>query len=647
MKDERLLRSIGFIDEKYIKEAESKMKKSSVMKRIAAFAACFGIIIALGLYLFLPFKQESRISNYEGTEYYPLIEKLDGYLYKPEKQYKNNFEYLLAKLDNTTKRDDIVAETPNSSARPAPGDDMKFEDATPPTSNAPGSAPEGNGSYSEVTDNQVEGVIEADIFKRTDKYIFRLQGSKLSIFSIDGENSEMVSSTQIPFMNDEFSYEESKLEMYLSEDGNTVTLIKQYTNTDKKSAVGIISLDVSDVTNVKERAKVSIDGSYKSSRMAGGKLLLISEFYFNVKNVDYSKPETYVPSIDRGDGKECIRFEDIIMPENIGHTRYSVVALLGENDLELLGASALLNFTDDIYVSENNVYVTREYTKSAQISDKLFRDADTVDISILGYGEGSLIKKGIITLEGKIKDQYSLDEYEGHLRIVTSTSERIYKDDGGSAPNVSESANLYVYELIGNTKIAEVKGFAPEGECAESVRFDGDSAYVCTAEVIKFTDPVFFFDLSDYSNITYTDTGVISGYSTSLINLNDGFLLGIGPQNFMYNKVSVYEEINGEVETVSEYLFMGTYSTEYKSYLVNRDENMFGFAVNYYYSTETAESYECAYILLVFNGYELQEILLTEFGTNRDHVSRVRAVYIDGYLYLTNDSLFKVVNIDA
>lgn len=642
MKKERLLISIGSIDEKYIKEAEPKMKNSFGFKKLFGAVACFAILVAIGLYLFLPYGTGATdLTAYSESDYLPLIEKIDEYLYTPPK-YKNNFEYFSAHIKNfgtkfdTTAKDDMMM---------APGD-----------ANTSVGAPEmdgaDNGSYKEVTDNQVEGVIEADIFKGTDKYIFRIQTNKLSVFSIDKESSSKISTLDIPSFDDEYYSQTNTMEMYLSEDANTITLIKPYINDDKESSVGIISIDVSNVKDIKVRSRVSIDGSYKSSRKIDGQILLISEYYFNVNKIDYARPETYVPSINRGSGKECIRFEDIVLPEAMAHNRYSVVALLDESTLNVLGASALLNFTDDIYVSENNVYVTREYNKKTDVSENSYVSTLTTDISIINYRDAKLTKKGIITVAGEVKDQYSLDEYEGHIRIVTSTSEArvsTANSNSGSADsdllvsfNSDRNVNLYVFSLENNALVAEVKAFAPQGETAESVRFDGDTAYVCTAVVVTFTDPVYFFDLSDYNNITYTDTGVIDGYSTSLINLSEGFLLGIGVENRMYNKIEVYEETADGVVSVDKYLFNGSYSTDYKSYLVNREDNMFGFAVSFFHDEETGDYYDCAYIILIFDGYKLNMISLTEFDSYYSP-ERIRAAYVDGYVYLTSDTDFKVV----
>ena len=329
---------------------------------------------------------------------------------------------------------------------------------------------------------------------------------------------------------------------------------------------------------------------------------------------------------------------------------------MDEENLDLLAANALLSFNGSIYVSNENVYITRGYTKSERITDRenSFFNMRMTDIVVLKYADGTLENKGTLTVEGSVKDQYSMDEYEGHFRIVTSTFRTVTSTSSASDPEGStssitigdkrESASLTVFNLESFSKVAEVKDFAPDGEEAASVRFDGDKAYVCTAVVVTFTDPVFFFDLSDYENITYTDTGVIDGFSSSLIQLDGGLLLGIGEENSQYNKVEIYEEIDGKVEIIDTYLFDGEYSTDYKSYYINRENKMFGLAVTYAYNQVTHD-YCNYYLLLVFNGYEIVEAAKVEMAFAYDAPSRVRAILVDDYLYITDDSGLKVVSL--
>lgn len=644
-KKERLISQLGYIDEKYIKEAEVKMHTKSIV----SIAAVLLVIISVSLFMFWPYSPvTSNLTAYEDSSYYPLIEEIEDYnLSFKQPKYKNNFYWFLAEIGDL-----FTLMAPNGGMM---GGDMNA---------APGDKGEmGNGSYVENTDNQVAGVIESDLMKMTDKYIFRLgigyttveyekgnetytdkaETTVLKVYSIYKEESHMVAEYEIPHFENEFFKSYYEGEMYLSLDGNTITVIKNYTDGEtNKGKVGIISIDVSDVNNISTKTMVSIDGSLNTSRMVDGKLLLVSEFFFNRNKVDYNDPTTFVPTIDAGEGAEPIEFEDILYPDGVNSTRYSVVTLLDADDLSLLGSVAALNFIDEVYVSRDNVYITREYIAK---NEGVYEDKNVVrnmtDIAVINYSGESLEKRGVITVNGYAEDQYSFDEKDGYLRLVTSTRWTEDKYSNVASIKNEQNVSLWIFDLEDNSLAYSLRNFAIPGEEATAVRFDGDMVYVCTAVVVNFTDPVYFIDLSDYENIESADTGIIEGYSDHLINLGDGFLLGIGRESWEYAKVEVYEKQGNEVVSVDEFKFVGDYSLDYKSYLVNRENDIFGFGVSGYYEEGSTLNGARVYILLHFNGYEL-----TAYKFNVSLVpDTVRAAYIDGYLYITTDTGFEVEKI--
>lgn len=649
-KNERLISAIGEIDEKYLEEGKTKMKRTAPI----VAAASFLVVLALSLYLFVPFAPvTSDLKEYRGSAYFPLIEEIEDYrLSFLQPTYKNNFEALSSSLGGlfeggfkggaggSNMGADMAPSAPSIGDNGAWAPDM-----------------DENGDYVEVTDNQVEGVIESDLFKMSDKYIFRLgfrsdveyRTPVLRVYTVDKENSTLAAEYELPRFYGEFFKDYSEAEMFLSADANTVTVLKNYT--DEKtglSKLGIISLDVSNVNEISTKAMVSIDGKLNTSRMVDGRLLLVTEYFFNRTQVDYDDPATFVPTINSGDGEKPIEFEDIIFPEEIGNTRYSVVALLDCENLALLGANALLNFTNDVYISENNVFITREYTDKIPDQNKpnSYTQSNMSDVAVLNYSGERLEKKGVITMNGQAEDQYSFDEKDGYLRVVTTTLDRVITENGDTVgARAKQNASLYIFDLSDNSLAYSVEGFAIEGEEATAVRFEGDKLYVCTAVVINFTDPVYFFDLSDYENITFSDTGVIEGYSDHLIDLGDGFTLGIGRENWSYSKVEIYEQQGDKVVSVCEFKFFGEYSTEYKSYLVNRESNLFGFAVDYFESENQNSYANNAYVLLQFNGYEIVPLIISLDNIGLQS-STVRAAYVDGYLYITTPIGFTVEKIN-
>ena len=636
MNKERMLFALGEIDDKYIKEAEPK--PMAQRNRIIAVAVSLALVVALSLYLFIPFRDAvSDLSDYESSAYYPLIETIDDYYLSLRNQtsYKNYFEYYTDRLGGlfAPMKDAVGGAAPDM----APG-------AT--ENNMAGVPDGGTGEYVESTDNQVEGVIESDLMKMTDKYIFRLgyridkgENGKYSsvitvlrVYSIDKEETALVSEVDIPTFEDESSSGYDLHEMYLSTDCDTITILKEYRSSEySQTRLGVIALDVSDVTSITECSKVSIDGSLNTSRLVDGKLILITDYSVAKSRVDYDLPETFVPTVDSGDGREAIGMDDVIYPEEISSTQYTVVTMMDSENLEIFGTKALLNFTSDVYVSKNHLFLSREYTEKN--GNESHRKSD---IAVLDYTGEELVDRGIITARGWTEDQYSFDEKDGYLRIVTSTNDTVERNDEGNIGlSIKASASLYIFDLKDNSLAYKVEDFAPQGESVSAVRFDGDSCYVCTAVVVTFTDPVFFFDLSDYEHITYTDTGIIDGYSDSLINYGEGQLLGIGRENWQYSKVEVYEEIGDQVMGVYKFKFEGTYSTDYKSYLVNREENLFGFGVSYFYEydekTQVSKTYNC-YILISFDDTEMT---VKKFKIDALQPEYTRAAYIDGYLYIT------------
>ena len=482
------------------------------------------------------------------------------------------------------------------------------------------------GGAVEVTDNQVQGVGEADLFKRNHEYIFYMRSGKVGIYSIAGNASVWISTISIDLHSDEEAfgklYYANQWQMYLSEDGKTLTVLATVNFADRGTCVMVETLDVSDVYDVRQINRVYLTGYYLSSRMVDGHLLLMS-LYTVDRDADIADPATYVPSIGAPGAMELVAAEDIYLPEKVNDSRYTVVCALDAKTLAVNDSVACLSFSSDAYVSQSHIYVARSYSKGVDNGSKTMSQ-----IVSIAYGEGQLALVGTVEVEGTLKDQYSMDEHNGVLRVVTSINSY---ESGMRIVN----ASLYCISLETMEVISSVDRFAPDWENVQSVRFDGDKAYVCTAEIVTWTDPVFFFDLSDPYNITWTDTGVIDGYSSSLIQLKNGYLLGIGYGDGGNLKLEVYAREGDSVISIAVYepKYMVEFSEDYKSYYINRETGMFGLAIDAWQSNTEQ------YILVHFDGYSLQVIATAEY---KGAESNVRATMIDGYLYVLSDA-FDVV----
>ncbi len=641
MKKKKLLRSMDLVDEKYVEEADPKNKsrvaspKNKIMKWSALAAGLLVLVIVANVFLFMPYDNTPpSVDEYSASEYYPIIKKLNQLTYKKPK-YKNFFEYIKDSFEN------IDLDINNAAGDMAPGAPM-------PEGGAPLETPSGGkDAYEEVTDNQVAGVTEADRIKRSDKHIYYLCDDVLFVYSIKGEESELVGSYGFSEFSKNGYFNE--WEFYLSKDCETVTVIAPHFSEERNTGVvTLISLDVTDPAAITEKGRISVTGGHISTRVADGKMLLMTNFRVTLKGgkVDFDNAFSFVPSINKGNGFELLPIEDIISPETLTSARYTVICKLDEETLGFEDATALMSYSENVYVSKDKIFATHGYTKSEESnSEKISRSM--TEVSALSYSENEMKYLGSVTLEGYVKDQYSLDEYEGMLRVVTTTDaniETVYKDGAGvtSFEILGTSANLYCVSLENYEIIASVEKFAPVGETVRSVRFDGTAAYVCTAVQLK--DPVFFFDLSDINNITYKETGTIEGFSTSLVNFGNGYLLGIGMGDSWGSlKIEIYEESEDGVISVCSYEIKNAYySTDYKSYYINRDKQMIGLGAEVYSDDKGSHEHPNRYILVQFDGYKLRELLNVELPGLNEYK---RGVYIDGYMYMLSGDTFKVENI--
>ena len=333
-----------------------------------------------------------------------------------------------------------------------------------------------------------------------------------------------------------------------------------------------------------------------------------------------------------------ISAENIIWSEDATSARYTVLCKVDCNTLATVDSLAFFSYSQEIYASQDNMFITRGYSKTEQNGETIKRSMMT-EIACVQYSGENLSYHGSVSVEGYLNDQYSMDEYDGVLRVFTTYSydeyvEYTYGETVGMRFVASvDSASLYCIDVQSLQVLQSVEQFAPEGETVRSARFDGTKAYVCTAILVK--DPVFSFDLSDLNNITYTDTGVIDGYSISLVKFANDTLLGIGYNEQFNLKVELYQETPTAVVSLTSYepKHYVTFSDNFKAYYIDSKNGYVGLH----------DGYLGEYILLQFDGYNLVEAVKVEFAGNND---RTRATIVDGWLYMIGDSSMKAVLIN-
>ena len=291
---------------------------------------------------------------------------------------------------------------------------------------------------------------------------------------------------------------------------------------DYKMITCAVSYDISDRENPKEEWRVYQDGDYLSARKIGNKIVLISNYnvplYMDgVKIIDYCVPEVYA-----GENACRIPSGDICVMDDVRDSSYVVASTLdATNHKETFNSTAVLGGGENVYCTTNNLYVTSgRFEETISSKDGAVAEIFMIDDSAIYTTEilkfdisGEKIEyktKGKVN--GTALNQFSVDEYNGYLRIATTA---------GNFQNAKN--NLYVLDSD-MVIVGMLEGLA-KGETIKSVRFMGDTGYVVTFEQ---TDPLFVIDLKDPENPEVLGELKIPGFSNYLHPVTENYLLGIG-----------------------------------------------------------------------------------------------------------------------
>lgn len=132
------------------------------------------------------------------------------------------------------------------------------------------------------------------------------------------------------------------------------------------------------------------------------------------------------------------------------------------------------------------------------------------------------------TVPGNIKDQFSIDERAGFIRVSTTEQRGYIVQQGATMPsNLPRTAN-HVYALeekSGGLDIAGTAGDLAPGETVFSTRFVGDNGYVVT---YLQKDPLFVIDMKNPRALRVAGQLTIPGFSSYMHPIDDNHLLTIG-----------------------------------------------------------------------------------------------------------------------
>lgn len=182
-----------------------------------------------------------------------------------------------------------------------------------------------------------------------------------------------------------------------------------------------------------------------------------------------------------------------------------------------------------VYGTESSLYIADDHQGMAVPVDKMTRSGQPVveqsteihKFDMSGRGKPEHVASGMV--DGWLLNQYSLSEYEGHLRVATVVDELPARRPVDSP--ATESRVTVLDERSGRlTAVGSVGGLG-KGEQIYAVRFLGPVGYVVTFRQI---DPLYTLDLSDPTAPRVVGELKIPGYSSYLHPAGDDRLIGVG-----------------------------------------------------------------------------------------------------------------------
>ncbi len=501
---------------------------------------------------------------------------------------------------------------------------------------------EDNFSDYSTTNTQVEDVDEADIVKTDGEYIYTIPiYTTDSVSVVKAENGKLEEVTAIDVYDEEVSNHYNITKIYIS-DNRLITIANDY-DTDRYSLAAAVKIfDISNLYEPVVLCEFTQSGGYISSRLIDGML-----YFFSSKKYDRIAPKkddifTYLPVIVE-DGKEPrpLVEKDIYCFDGDVVCKYLIISSVDIETGDIVNSKAVVGCGGTNYANAEAIYVASDYVNYHGLNyDPPDEENDTYKnkTRLIRFN----IKDGVIsaaaegTVAGVPLNQFSMDEYKGYFRIVTTES--IFNKESG----LTTSRNG-VYILNSNLETVGSITDIAKGESVYSVRFIGDTGYFVT---FRKVDPLFAVDLSNPKEPKILSALKIPGFSNYMHPWGEDLLLGLGADNgneitgaMGGAKLSMFDISDPENVTEKNEVILEDsgyrVGEEHKSVFVLKEKNLIGFATSrgryYLYGYSSKNGFVQKAVFEVPNSPK------TPFNVFK-FPTEVRGIYIGDYYYVCNSN---------
>lgn len=342
----------------------------------------------------------------------------------------------------------------------APDDGASFGDDTAGPPKAGGNTA-GEPTADEESGDPARTIEEADIVK--------VDGSRLYAFSRPGGLSVIdVSNPDALKVLGRFKLDATPFELYVRGDV-VLALYDNYGRYDANedddgfswiSSSQVVAVDMSNPKAPVQLGSFSVPGNVSDSRIVGDVLYVVAHQPSSCWGCEEGRPKTTVMSLN------------VAKPSSIKE----VEQLSFEDKQSQWGWDK-----KSVTVTEQRMYIAGE-----EYSERGFKGSSIQVIDITDPA-GDLVEGATIRAAGWVQSRWQMDEYDGHLRVVTQA--------GGWEPGAPPHLQTFKIESSAVlTPLADVTFQIPNRDTLRSVRFDGFRGYAITAEQ---QDPLYTLDFSD------------------------------------------------------------------------------------------------------------------------------------------------------
>jgi inhibitor of cysteine peptidase len=450
------------------------------------------------------------------------------------------------------------------------------------------------------TNEQVRGVRESDIIK-TDGYkiFYTPTGSnKMHIIRIEGNKSLTLEST--------FKCDFDVKEMYLA--NSKIILVGSKNN---EGMLQVIDKDSHDILHT-----VKTDASFEAHRVYNDSIYIVG------KKVYRKRMEDLRPVFSINDDQGHVDYSDLFYFDEEEKNIVTLLFTLNLRNLETTSKGYLGSFFDAIHMNQDSLFIAEKSYNPQNVFVYASR--------ILKFDvkeNGSLDYKGVGLIKGHLLDQYSIDEFEGTLRVVTTEQNGGWGNVVNRIATLKEDTDrdLLVINGLVDTNIGK------KGEQVKSVRFDENLVYITT---FLRTDPVYTINISDMNKPIFKTEIIEDGFNAYMHPWGNENLIGIGFPFINGSesgiKISAYE-VSGN----------GIGKTKPLSSLIQNDNNSIAIkdpkrflisTKNGFIGMPTAKGYMMFNVDFNSKKVITEKLTVKHSGTNVDG-----AVYVDEVLYTVSN----------